>query len=267
MNFKSIQLRLKNKTKRFFRILKYKIYRISRYMNKCSNVRQESFKTSIFKTLALNGVALNLFCYSFTLNYYNWFGIYYFLHFDYTDVFNFTLGRLSVFFDLVLFSAFLPLMFLGFFITKNKCEEFFSNLQVWLLRFSGSLPIFIIMLFVWEYSKSPRNVLTTFLIFIVLFSAFYKQLKFKHDIFLIVLVVLTPTIGKKLGAVFAKERFDEQKFIALVEDNSKKNILTNSDLVIGQNKTAYIVINKKDTICQFIPKSKNIRISFKGQIK
>lgn len=236
-------------------------------MDRCSSVKQSSLKLQTWRGLAWNTFIITLFCFSFTYCYYDWFGINYFLHLDYTDIYNFAIGRLSVLFSSTLLVSFLLIAFLGFFVAKNECKKNFSNIQLWTLRVYLIIPLLFTLRFVYSYSNSLKNVFVTLGMIAILLFSFYMQKRVKHDLFLIAFIIVSTSIGMVLGKVFAEERYNSSKYINLIDSSNNKNILNKSQLVIGQNKDFYIVINKKDTICEFIPKSSKIKISFKGNIK
>ncbi|MCB9202181.1 MAG: hypothetical protein H6604_03910 [Flavobacteriales bacterium] len=243
------------------------INKISKWLNDCSNVEHKSIKISPIRSMIGISLFITLFCYAFTYSYYGWFGINYFLNFEYSDIYNFTLARISVFFTILLLISFLPITFLGFFIVKDKCENYFSNFQLWILRLSFLLPtISFVLLFVYEYTGSVKQVTVTILILLLIGTSLYKQIKSSHDIFLIVLLIITPILGMVLGKTFAEDRFNSTNRIELVDGSKKQKILNQDQIVIGQNKTSFIVLNKKDTICDIIPKSSNIIISLKGKL-
>lgn len=258
---------MKHKLKKIINTINRRLIKFSNWTNKCSSVKQSSLKLGTWRSLVWNTFIITLFCFSFTYCYYDWFGINYFLHLDYTDIYNFTISRLSVFFSSTLFISFLLIVFLGFFVTKNECKKNFSNLQLWILRIYLIIPLLFTLGFVYSYSNSLKNVFATLGMIAILLFSFYMQNKVKHYLFLIVFIIIFTSIGMVLGKVFAEERYITSKYINLIDSSKNKNILSKSQLVIGQNKDSYIIINKKDTICEFIPKSSNIKISFKGNIK
>lgn len=236
------------------------------WMNRCSNVKHSSLKFKPSLGIISFSILITLFCFAFTYSYYAWFGVDYFLHFDNSDMYNFTLGRISVFFSIAMLIAFLSIAFIGFFVTKNECNEYFSNYQLWILRIVMLLPIFITIIFVFKYSDSIKKALIVISFFILIFFAFYKQNKFKHDIFLFALMIIIPLIGMITGKKFAEDRFNSNLRIELIRLSDNHKILDKFQKIIGQNKTSYIILNEKDTICNFIPKSSDIVISFKGKI-
>ncbi|WP_108867504.1 hypothetical protein [Aquimarina aquimarini] len=255
-----------NTVKKTLTILSNKPIVFSKWLNKESKVKQASLNLKLIKNFISGTIIITLFCYSFTTSYYASFGVDYFLHFEYVDIYNFTLGRFDLFFNSILLVSLLALMFGGFFVKlkTNKEDEYFSKGQILILGLMLFLPLFFVSWLVFDYSNSIDNVLITIALLGLAILSIYLHRKAKHDIFLIFFIILISIKGKILGKVFAKERFQYEKDINLidVEGNEK---LKNSQLVIGQNKTTFIIINKRDSVVEFIPKSKVDKVSLKSK--
>lgn len=237
------------------------------WIDKKSNVKFEKIKINLINGVLWYSLILSLFCFSFTFSYFDSYGILYFHHFDYSDIYNFTLSRISMFFDVALYILTIAVAFLGFYMMKNKEEDYFTNLQVSILWFILLSPVLYIILFVYYYTNSIISVIVNTVILIGLIIMLYKQQKEKHDIFLIGIIALLMFIGKLLGNEFAKNRFNEKEFIELEKISNGEKILNECLLVIAQNNAQFIIINKQDTSVVLYPKSENIKVNFKGRIK
>ncbi|MFE8422492.1 hypothetical protein ABHQ57_00390 [Tenacibaculum sp. ZH5_bin.1] len=248
-------------------MIKGKLLSFFKSLDENSKVKYKDLKIDTVKGVVWNTLLLTLFCFSFTYTYFEWYGVLYFHHFDYSDIYNFTISRISVFFSSALYILLVLVSFLGFYITKNKSKKYFTNLQVIMLKIALMFPLLYIMFFMFSYSKSTYSVIRNSFILLFLVFAIYKHQKEKHDVFLIVIIAFTLVIGKLLGEEFAKERFKAKDYINLIDVVSENKILKSEELVIGQNNSQYIIINKKDTSYTFYPKSDKVKVTFKGKIK
>lgn len=274
---------------KFFRKIWNKVSTIrtkfSEWLNKDSKIEQTSTKVKSIKNLVSGGTMITLFCYVFTWSYFDVFGINYFSHFEYTDIYNFTLGRFNLFTNLILLTSTIAIMFGGFFIEfktnkeankqkqqqeQNKQDEqpifYFSKRQavvLWLMVFPYVL---ITSLFIYQYSNSFENALQALGVLGIAILCIYLHQKAKHDIFLILLIIIVSMIGIPLGQVFAGDRFKSEEYINLVNVDGDM-LLKKSQIVIGQNKNTFIIIDKNDSIVEFISKSKVDKVKFKGNLK
>ncbi|MFB9121448.1 hypothetical protein ACFFUE_09665 [Bergeyella porcorum] len=218
--------------------------------------------TSVFDQFILNGIAVTTFCYSFTYTYFDFFGVNYLGTSDYSDVYRFTLGNLSVFFLILSLALFLFLILVVMCLVKYRKNRRDKNISTLL-----SLSVFIIFIasFILSYSGSFYDVLL-FLIAIFFFGFMLIVLLNQNNYYFLLFLFSICTsflLGGKLGNVFAKDaiKFGNNYDILL----NKKSILNEHQMYIGENSEALFIYDKQNKETDLIRKSDNITIKIKKQ--
>lgn len=238
------------------------------WTDKSSDIKHEDLKIDLVNGAIINAFLITLFCFSFTYSYYNWFGVSYFLHFEYLDIYGFTLGRLSTFYESTFLILLTVMSSLGFHLVGDKkFKGKFSNMQKIILLFAILVPIFFIISLTYKITGSIYKVFVNTIIMLGLLMSIYFQRKEKHDMFLIGIITMLMYFGSIFGKSFAKDRFKTMEYIDLIDSSNGEKKLKKHHLIIGQNKTQFIVIDRTDTTCIFIPKKDNIKVQFKGRVK
>ncbi|WP_408041088.1 hypothetical protein [Tenacibaculum amylolyticum] len=101
---------------------------------------------------------------------------------------------------------------------------------------------------------------------IIILMFFYK-IDSMNSLVLIIIACLIYLNGFLLGKSYAKLFYEQGKSSTKLLDSNNHNILKKSQIIIGQNETAFIILDKNDSIVNYIKKSDIEKVSFKAKTR
>ncbi|PHN99529.1 hypothetical protein CSC82_33540 [Rhodobacteraceae bacterium 4F10] len=157
--------------------------------------------------------------------------------------------------------------FLGFYYVKSEKEkDTFTKFQKIILLIMILIPSYVLIHFTYIYTGSLKNVFINSLFVIALLASIFYQKKKRHDLFLVGVIAILMSMGFLLGKEFAANRFNEKEYVDIFDMDKNIEVLKVDEIVIGQNSSDFIIINKVDTTHTFIRKKDGLKVSFKGRI-